>query len=307
MSTNANEDAAEQDVVSHAANKLFGNVTPPITVEFGGGTHPGLVRDNNEDHYAVIRRYRSREVLLTNMPPDAYPPQLENVYAFAVADGVGGAVFGEVASEMALRTGWELTGRAFNWGFGLSDRDAAELLESVNVFIQLIHRRIKAEAVQAFKGMGTTLTGALTVGWDAFIAHVGDSRAYLHRQGKLFRLTHDQTLAELMVKTGMISSVDQAAERFRSTLISCLGGNYLEVEVETSHVSLEEGDELLLCSDGLTDMVEEPAISSIMDANKSPQQICDELIQAALDGGGRDNVTVVVARYSAPTELDISA
>ncbi|MBS0206378.1 MAG: hypothetical protein JSS49_26105 [Planctomycetes bacterium] len=87
-------------------SRFYGQVTPTVHVQLGAATHPGLVRSNNEDHYVVVRRFQSREVLLTNMPEDAYPPHEDNVYAFAVADGVGGAAFG----ELALRTGWELTG-----------------------------------------------------------------------------------------------------------------------------------------------------------------------------------------------------
>jgi protein phosphatase len=258
----------------------------------------GLVRTNNEDHYAVVRRYRSREVLLTNLPPDAYPPHEDSVYAFAVADGIGGAAFGELASELALRTGWELTGKAFKWGFVLSEEESQEMLESVNVYVQLIHQRIQSEGQKmAYRGMGTTLTGVLTVGREAFVVNVGDSRAYLFRHGQLLRLTHDQTLAELMVKSGMIASVDDAAQRFRNTLVSCLGGKYTEVDVESLHLSLENGDQLLLCTDGLTDMVSEARIAEIIGQPKSAQEACDDLIQAALGGGGKDNVTAVLGRY----------
>ena len=298
MTTIGNADTAEMAAITESASKFFGEVTAPVSVEFGGATHPGLVRSNNEDHYAVVRRYRSREVLLTNMPPDAYPSHQDNVYAFAVADGVGGAAFGELASELALRTGWELTGTAFKWGFNLSESETKELLEGINLYVQMIHQRIQSEAKENFKGMGTTLTGALTIGHDAFVVHVGDSRAYLLRGGELHRLTQDQTLAELMVKAGMISSVDHAAQRFRHTLINCLGGSFAEVDVETKHLILEDGDQLLLCTDGLTDMVDEASIMEILNQTESAQVICEELIQAALDGGGRDNVTVVLARYA---------
>jgi protein phosphatase len=298
MSTRGNDDTVEQ-VIQLPVSKFFGNATPVVQVQFGGATHTGLVRSNNEDHYAVVRRFRSREVLLTNMPPDAYPPHEDSVYAFAVADGVGGAAFGELASEVALRTGWELTGKAFKWGFSLTQDDVNEMLENLNVYVQLMHQRIQAEGSKAaYRGMGTTLTGVLTVGRDAFVVNVGDSRAYVYRHGQLFRLTHDQTLAELMVRSGMIASVDDAAQRFRNTLVSCLGGNYSEVDIESMHLPLEDGDLILLCTDGLTDMVEEPRLAELIGQADNPQSLCDKLIQAALEGGGQDNVTVVVGKYS---------
>lgn len=280
--------------------KYFGAEIIPVRAEFGALSHRGLVRSNNEDHYSVVRRFRSRDVLLTNMPPDSYSIRRDEAYALAVADGVGGAAFGELASMLALRTGWELTGKAFKWTFKLSEAEIAELEEVMNVYMQLIHRRIKKEVGDNanYQGMGTTLTGALTVGLDAFIVHVGDSRAYLYRQGTLHRLTKDQTLAELMASLGLIATVDEAAQRFRNTLVSCLGGSLDKVEVETSHVALEDGDHLLLCTDGLTDMVSEADIASILAHSSSSQLRCQELIDAALAGGGRDNVTVVLGKYS---------
>ncbi len=282
------------------AAKYFGAETVPVRVEFGALSHRGLVRSNNEDHYSVVRRYRSRDVLLTNMPADSYSIRKDEAYALAVADGVGGAAFGELASMLALRTGCELTGKAFNWNFQLSETEIADLEEKLNVYMQLIHRRLKEEAGANadYQGMGSTLTGALTVGLDAFIMHVGDSRAYLYRQGTLHRLTKDQTLAELMASLGLIATVDEAAQRFRNTLVSCLGGSLDRVEVETAHVSLEDGDQLLLCTDGLTDMVSEADIAGILAHSSAAQSRCQELVDAALAGGGRDNVTVVLGRYS---------
>ena len=282
------------------AAKYFGAETVPVRAEFGALSHPGLVRSNNEDHYSVMRRYRSRDVLLTNLPGKAYSIRKDETYALAVADGVGGAAFGELASMLALRTGCELTGKAFNWNFQLSETEIADLEEKLNVYMQLIHRRIKEEAGANadYKGMGSTLTGALTVGLDAFIMHVGDSRAYLYRQGTLHRLTKDQTLAELMASIGLIATADEAAQRFRNTLVSCLGGNFDKVEVETTHVTMQDKDQLLLCTDGLTDMVSEADIASILAHSSAAQMQCQELIDAALAGGGRDNVTVVLANYS---------
>lgn len=293
-------DRKTEPSLDELAAKYFGAETVPVRVEFGALSHCGLVRSNNEDHYSVVRRFRSREVLLTNLPTDAYSNRKDDAYVLAVADGVGGAAFGELASMLALRTGWELTGKAFKWNFNLSETEIAELEVSMNVYMQLIHRRIQEEAGvnESHKGMGTTLTGALTVGLDAFVVHVGDSRAYLYRQGTLHRLTKDQTLAELMATLGLIATVDEAAQRFQNTLVSCLGGKFDKVEVETTHVVLEDGDQLLICSDGLTDMVSEADIAGILAHPSAPQARCQELIDAALNGGGRDNVTVVLGKYS---------
>ena len=286
------------------AAKYFGNPAEAIKVEFGALTHQGLRRSNNEDHYSVTRRYRARDVLLTNLPVDTNALRQDEAYALAVADGVGGAAFGELASMLALRTGWELTGKAFKWNFNPSKSELDEMEEAANVYMQLIHRRIQEEAAAkgGYDGMGTTLTCALTMGLDAFIVHVGDSRAYLYRAEKLYRLTRDQTLAESMVAAGIISSVEEVGKQFRNTLISCLGANMNELDVATNHVKLRDKDRLILCTDGLTDMVSEENISSILAANATPQIQCQELVNAALAGGGKDNVTVIVGAYSACSE-----
>jgi protein phosphatase len=282
------------------AARYFGDTTVSVQIDFGALTHCGLVRTNNEDHYSIVRRFRAREILLTNIPLNILTERRDEAYALAVADGIGGAAFGELASMLALRTGWELTGKAFKWTFKLSEAEIAELEEMMKVYMQLINRRVKEEsgAILGYQGMGTTLTGALTMGLDAFIVHVGDSRAYLHRDGALHRLTKDQTLAESMVSLGLIASVDEAAQRFRNSLISCLGGNLTDLEVETNHVPLQDGDQLLLCTDGLTDMVREAEIATILSQTMASQSKCQELVNAALAAGGKDNVTVVLGKYS---------
>ncbi len=294
-------DLSTEPDIDELAAKYFGEKATPVQVEFGALSHPGLIRENNEDHYSVVRRYRAREILLTNIAGECSGASGDEAYALAVADGIGGAAFGEVASMLALRAGWELTGKAFKWNFNPSESELAEMEEAVKVYLQLIHRRIKQEArSQGGEGMGTTFTGALTMGCDGFIAHVGDSRAYLFRNGTLNRLTRDQTLAELMVSVGLIASIDEAAKRFRNTLVSCLGGSLNEIEVETVHIVLQDGDQLLLCTDGLTDMVKEDEIIRILSQNEKPQIKCQDLVNAALAGGGRDNVTVVVGKYTIP-------
>lgn len=283
------------------AAKYFGPETTPVNVSFGALTHPGNVRTNNEDHYSVVRRFRSREVLLTNMPPDTYPPRNDEAFALAVADGVGGAAFGELASLIALRSGWELTGTAFKWPFKVTESESLEVQESIRVFIRMIHRRLQKEAGHdsTLSGMGTTLTGALTIGMDAFIAHVGDSRAYLFRRNRLHRLTRDHTLAEQLVADGILHSIDEASRGFRSTLVNCLGGIFEDIQVDTCHVPLQDNDQLLLCTDGLTDMVPDSLITQLLTEPRPAQQVCQTLIDAALAHGGKDNATVVLARYSA--------
>lgn len=285
------------------AAKYFGPETEPVQVRFGAASHPGKLRPTNEDHYAVTRRYRAREVLLTNLPPETHPPLCDNSYVLAVADGVGGAAFGEVASLLALQAGYDLTTTAFKWPFNVSEPESLNIADAIRTHVRLIHRRLRAASGgedSPLAGMGTTLTGVLTVGFDAFVAHVGDSRAYLFREGRLHRLTRDHTLAERLVANGVAKSVDDdSVSDFRSVLINCLGGDRDDVTVDVCHVPLRDGDQLLLCTDGLSDMVSDEDIATILSAPRTTQATCQSLIDAALAYGGKDNVTVVLGRWLA--------
>jgi protein phosphatase len=306
MSASSDQDTVDERItvdVDDLAAKLFGPTSPVVRVEFGALSHPGKVRLNNEDHFSVVRRRRSREVLLTNLPDDVVPTSLhDDVYAMAVADGIGGAAFGELASMLALQAGWDLTTHAFKWHFQMNESEAEELKELLKVYGQLIHRKLQDEAAHdpRLAGMGTTITGALTIGTDAFIAHVGDSRAYLFRDGILQQLTRDHTLAQQLTDAGVLPSVSAASRRMQNMLVNCLGGSRSEVDLDVHQVQLADGDRLLLCTDGLTDMVDDAEISRILQQHADPKFACEKLVERAIDHGGRDNVTVVLACYGSP-------
>jgi protein phosphatase len=155
---------------------------------------------------------------------------------------------------------------------------------------------------RSLTGMGTTLTAARSLGRDLVITHVGDSRAYLLRGGNLLRLTRDHTFAQLLVDAGQLAPADVAHSPHRHVLTNALGGSSADVQVDTDRLRLEDGDRLLLCSDGLTDLVDDGSIASILLETTRSSDACDRLVQRALDAGGRDNVTVIVAAYQIPEE-----
>jgi protein phosphatase len=294
------DDLVADDPVAETAERLFGPTPAPVRVSFGAASHIGHVRSTNEDHFVVVRRRRSRDVLHTNLPQGCLPTGAhDDAYTMVVADGVGGSAFGELASMLALREAWDLTTHAFKWHFQITDREAEELEQTVNVYGQLVHRRLQqqAEADPRLRGMGTTLTGALTAGLDAFFFHAGDSRAYLYRSGTLQRLTRDHTLAQQLVEAGALTSLSQASRVMRNMLVNCLGGRHKHVEVDTYRLRLCYGDRLIICTDGLTDMVRESEIAHEMRQHDDPQDACQTLLDQALHHGGKDNVTIVIARY----------
>jgi protein phosphatase len=297
MAESAEHDTSEFVSADQRAERFFGPSPERVRVEFGALSHPGKVRTRNEDHYAVVRRHRSRTVLSTNMPAETLPQTEEDAYVMAVADGIGGAAFGDLASMLALRTGWDLAERETSWALNVNDAEAETLPDKFDAYVQLIHRRLvrQAEVDPQTAGMGTTLTAAYTVGSEAFVAHIGDSRAYLYRDEAIHRLTRDHTVAEELVAAGM-SPGD--ASKFGNLLTNSLGGKGGKVVTDVHHFQLCDGDTLLLSTDGLTDLVEDEEISQVLASRDDPQDACQALLDLALDRGGKDNVTIIVARYA---------
>jgi serine/threonine protein phosphatase PrpC len=238
-----------------------------------GLTDAGKVRRNNED--ALLLGEGKDETL------------------FAVADGIGGFEAGEVASSIAVRV--------------LEDLEPGAPFEAA---IQEANRQILAvgRGDEKLSGMGTTLVAVRFGGTQerpvAEIAHVGDSRAYLLRGGDLRPLTEDHSLVAELVRSGDLTR-DQAAEHPQRNLITRALGAEEEVDVDTAVLPVEAGDRILLCSDGLSDMVPEAQISGILaDSPDDPESPARRLLSAALAAGGTDNVTVVVVdvKVQAPSE-----
>jgi protein phosphatase len=276
--------------------KHFGPSPPPVAVQFGALSHPGRVRPNNEDHYLVIERRRVRSVLLSNMPEGYLRPADDVSYVMAVADGVGGMAFGELASMLVLRSGWEQAPNSIKWTWIVTDREVEELKERVSLVFQRMHEALLQHGRRdpECAGMGTTLTGAYTVGPEAFVAHVGDSRAYLYRAGALVQLTRDHTKAQDQLDAGL----PVPSRSWYHMLTNCLGGMDRLVQVEFHHLRLSDGDRLLLCTDGLSDLVGHQEIAEVLGKHVHSQKAVDALVALALERGGRDNVTVVLARYA---------
>jgi PPM family protein phosphatase len=206
---------------------------------------------------------------------------------FVVADGMGGAQAGEVASRIAIETFQEGLPRS-----GTPEGQLAELVRDAN---QRIYGRSRTDQGRA--GMGTTLTAAYLVDGNLAIAHVGDSRAYLFRSGQLTRLTQDHSLVDELVRQGKLTEA-QAAEHPQRSIITRALGPEPEVEVDTFSYPMRGGDVLLLCSDGLTSMVSEDRVAEIIRDAGTLDEAANRLIDEANEAGGRDNITVVLSRLA---------
>jgi protein phosphatase len=273
-----------------------------VRAEFGARTHPGNVRSNNEDNYLIVRRRGFREVVLTSLGAETLTGTELVTYTLAVADGMGGHKFGDLASLMALRSGWELGGGEIRWTVSENRREAEEMKIKARLYFQLIHRALQDEGDRnpRLQGMGTTLTVCYTAGRALFVVHVGDSRAYLFRGGQLRQLTRDHTLAQERIDAGKIEPDSPEAMRVRHILTNSLGAGWESIEVDVDPHRLEDGDRLLLCTDGLTDLVTDDEVARILDEHADPNAACRALVDRALDLGGGDNVTAVVGRYEFP-------
>jgi protein phosphatase len=204
---------------------------------------------------------------------------------FVVADGMGGAQAGEVASQLAIES----------FQYGLEDATDAEgsLAEYARAANFSIHELSQANAEHA--GMGTTLTAVYVGERDVAIAHVGDSRAYCLRDGELLRLTDDHSLVDELIRQGKLTPEEAVEHPQRSVITRALGPEP-EVEIDTRSYRARDGDVYLLCSDGLTTMVPDGSLTAILLAHSRLRDAGEALIAAANQAGGRDNITVVLLR-----------
>ncbi len=238
-------------------------------IRYGWRSDQGRVRGSNEDSYAANLKNR----------------------IFLVADGMGGHAAGEIASQIAAATVEEVVATGIRSSTSPEEilRSAAQEANSRIYQTQ----RMKPE----FSGMGSTLTALSFQGGRFYIAHVGDSRAYLLREGSLEQLTRDHSLVWHLFESGMLRK-DELSSHPQKNLITRSIGPHPQVEVDLEQGETQVGDVFLLCSDGLTDMVPEEKIRNILsDNSKSPQQLSEELVNEANERGGQDNITVVLVRW----------
>ncbi len=284
-------------------DKEFRFLSSVVRADFGALSHRGKVRQDNEDHYLITRLDRGQETILTNLPEGEVPKHFQEWgYGAVVADGMGGAARGEVASSLAISTLVHLGLHFGKWNVRINEQIAEEVKERVERFYQSTGDVVREEAQDdpALAGMGTTLTAAFSAGSDLFIASVGDSRAYLFRKARLKQLTRDQTYSQVLADAGQISQHEVSTHHLRHILTDAIGASQGKVNVEIKQLHLLDGDSLLLCTDGLTEMVEEEEIAGVLLRAENPQTACQTLVDLALENGGKDNVTALVAKYHIP-------
>lgn len=257
-------------------------------MRIGKATDTGRIRASNED-----------AVLALELPaPGGGPDQAAAL--LAVADGMGGAQQGEVASSLALSAlSRHITGRLGAAGRPADDGPpggGGHLRRILLDAVQEANQQVFARRTASRNDMGTTLVALLAAGSGAWVANVGDSRAYLLRGGRLQRLTTDHSLVAAMVSEGLITPDEVYSHPQRNIITRSLGGGPA-VEADSFRLELERGDRVMLCSDGLWEMARDAELGGVLRSAPEPQGAAEELVRLANRNGGADNISVVVLDF----------
>ncbi|MFW6052260.1 MAG: protein phosphatase 2C domain-containing protein, partial [Myxococcota bacterium] len=262
-----------------------------IHIRFYGMTHVGLVRDHNEDNFMVADLTSGER----DLPDDEVRSGVvgSRGIVLAVCDGMGGAAAGEVASQMAVDTVYEI----MKAGGSDGDRDdfARRLVHAVEEAGGRIFSASKMDRTR--RGMGTTATVAGLVDEVLFVGQVGDSRAYVLRNGEMGLITKDQSLVNQLIEAGQLSEEEAEAFEHSNIILQALGTTE-EVNVDLTFLELRRGDRVMLCSDGLSGLVHPDTIRDVLVESKSLREACRRLIEMANSAGGHDNTTIVVADFT---------
>jgi serine/threonine protein phosphatase PrpC len=266
--------------VDYRGNARVRNINSlPYGIHVGKLSDVGRERDRNEDSFFVV------ESLIH------YDDGQELFSLFIVADGMGGHQKGEVASSLATRAVAQhilkevyLPYLAYNTQSSINK----PINEALIAAVENANTLVQQEAPEG----GTTLTAALVMGNNAYIAHIGDTRAYIFQQGEIKQITKDHSLAQRLEELGQATPAEAA--HVQNVLYRAIGQDS-SVEVDTYIQHLSPGSSLLLCSDGLWSLVEKDTLTQILNTAATPQEACERLVQSANENGGRDNITAIVA------------
>lgn len=277
---------------------------PLLTVRSFGLTDRGKVRDTNEDQFLIAVLVKELQIQWTSLPQRNFRRSNDRSHLFVVADGMGGRAGGETASALAIDSVESFVLESLKWFAQCKGEEHDHVLADFQRSLSQASSCVKAEAARRpeLHGMGTTLTVAYSLNDELFVAHAGDSRCYLMRRRALYRLTRDHTLVDEMVHCGELTADEARHHRLRHIITNVVGGGCPEIEVEVHKLQLEAGDLVLLCSDGLTEMLSNEKISQILTSEPDAEQACRQLVASANAAGGNDNITVVVAHFDDANE-----
>lgn len=274
---------------------------PAVVADFYGATDQGRVRKANEDQFLVATLERSLFIEGSSLPAEAGTRLTDTPQGrlLIIADGMGGHGAGDLASAVATDAMAHYAFATMPWAVH-TEHDAEELRQGLREAVTKAQARIRrvASRKNVDTRLGTTLTMAYVTWPDLHLIHVGDSRAYLFRDNTLHRVTKDHTLAQRLVDGQAMTADEAAHSRLSHVLVNAVGGGSDELDVELHRMPLKLEDQLLLCTDGLYDMVPDSFIEEQLRRSAEPvERVVHTLINEANAAGGRDNVTLVLARF----------
>lgn len=276
-----------------------------ISLECFGLTDVGRTRQNNEDQFLIADLAKSMKLLHTSLPHSDHVRFFGHHHGtlLLVADGMGGHAGGQKASGLAVRTVVDYVLNMMPWFYRFQKEDEGNLEEELKSVLEECQRRVFAAASEegGRKAMGTTLTMAYVHWPRLYVVHAGDSRCYLVRGGHVHQVTRDHTVAQQMLDRGLMTAEQAERSRWSHVLWNCIGGGSEELSPEVYKATLEEGDTLLLCSDGLSKYVPDEVLASTLAKAASVESAVQTLVAAANEAGGSDNITVVGARATTET------
>ena len=267
-------------------------------VDAFGLTHPGNVRNENQDQFLIASLHKLLKVHQSSLPADGITQLVTESrgYLFAVADGVAGRPDGAAASGTALRTIAHYVTHLTDLYRRLDSDKEAMFLTELEASVWKSHEVLRAQGDREYEGRGgaTTLTMVAVLWPRAYLVQVGDSRCYRLRGGSLERISRDQTLVQNLIESGALRQTDAQRSPLKNVLASALGGR--EALPHTTASDARWDDVMLLCSDGLTRHVSDAEIESELQTIASAEASCKRLVDLALERGGEDNVTVIISR-----------
>ncbi|HEX5577291.1 MAG TPA: protein phosphatase 2C domain-containing protein [Gemmatimonadaceae bacterium] len=269
-----------------------------VAIDAFGITDRGKVRESNQDNFLIVEINKSVNLLHCSLAPETIAGRFGSAggYLFVVADGVGGGPEGERASEDAITALLKYVGETVGCFNASTTTKEHELFAKLEQTVAEVHESLVETSGPGGQGPATTLTMVLLIWPRAYLVHVGDSRAYVRRNGKVQQLTSDQTFGEYMVTLGAWTEEQAAQSRPGATLTSAVGGSQFQPVVGL--IDLEPGNSLMLCTDGLSKHVPDDRLASVLAESKSAEEACRTLLADALAGGGTDNISVIVVRTS---------
>ena len=280
-----------------------------IEIDCHGESHIGQVRHENEDQFFIADLNKSMKIHETSLGLSDHSRLFGGSQGklLLVADGLGGNEGGERASTLAVDGISNYVLNTMDWCFGLNSQNDAQFLDELER--SFVHSQemieAEAEAIPQRRGMATTLTMAYIHWPNVYIVHVGDTRCYLVRDRSIQQLTTDHTVAELMRSADAAKGLTaddtvRASTAMDHTLWNVVGGPKHELHPQVIKLSLERGDALLLCSDGLTRHLSDTELLQGIQQNESSTEICKQFVDLANERGGRDNITAVLAKLARP-------